>query len=150
MTIFLITLAIFLLLLLYLAITLSIILEKRGQCEDHEYVLKKAFERRYNLAHAISLYLKKEDGDALLSVVESSRRCCDIKEESERNKPFVAFISKLKIEKEDEVEFAMVSLDIDRKIEACNAAIRSFNKVVFSTFVSPVAKMCRVERKEEI
>ena len=150
MVLFIVTLVIFLVVLFYLAIVLSLILRSRGCYEEYEYVLRKAYDRRYNLALGATVYLSDEVSRTIDTYLKGIRGGISLKEEFELNNAFASLLDTIAFSESDSMELGMLSLDIDRKVDAYNKKIDEFNSFVFSILVRPVSKLCHVKKMEKL
>lgn len=150
MVLFIFTLAIFLIVLFYLAIALSLIIGRRSKCEEYEYALRKSFERRYNFSMGVMVYLDEGTSDRIRSLIKYVRGGLPLMEEYAINKEFGTLLSSLDLSASDALELRMLSQDISGRVTDFNKETERFNSSVFSIFLRPVSKMCHVRRIDRL
>ena len=149
MVFFLLTILLFFLLFALFSLSLGIILKKRGEAEEAEYLLSKAYIKRYNFILGISIHLNKEDADTLLSLREKAIKVEDIKSLKAINDNISKQIDSLELQEDDRNEAVELKMDIDECVKEYNIAVDIFNRKVFgilNRFAAKVCKVCRMER----
>lgn len=146
MVYFFISLLLFLFVLLYFAVSLAIILKYRTRAEEREYALKKTYICRYDFIYWAVRGCNHTD--ELLRAREEAMRQRTILEIANANKRLDALISGMKLSEDDARYLGVLNKDILKEIENYNHSAQTFNKRVFSLFLRPIAKMCKVKPLE--
>ena len=144
---FLVSILAFFLFLALFCLSVASILKKRGNAEEFEYLLRKAYTRRYGFILGVSVYIESKE---LLLLREDAIKAKDLKKIREINDRISLTLDSLKLSKEDRKECISLKKDIDCYIDAYNDSVDIFNRSVFGIRNRFAARICQVKRLERI
>ena len=150
MVYFLIGVSAFIVFLIYLCISLTVILKSRGKVEECEYILRKAYIRRYNFILGLSLSIDSDSSHSLLKLRERALKEKNIAEIERLNKEITVFLDSLELSDDDKNEVISLNQNIINAILDYNNAVDCFNRRVFSIGNRFVSGICKLKRFEKI
>ena len=150
MVYFLIGVSAFIVFLIYLCISLTVILKSRGKVEECEYILRKAYIRRYNFILGLSLSLSPDSSHRLLKLRESALKEKSIDKIQKINEEITSSLDSLELSNDDKNEVISLKEDIVNGILNYNNAVDSFNRRVFSLGNRMASGICHLKRLEKL